>query len=240
MENFLRWVEKILGFIKKYGFINILKSCIIVIVFSFTMSIAFNPKQTISMVVDTVHSVEQTKHESSEEIRKAINPIIIKILDKAIIDMGCDRAFIMEGHNGKSNSIGLGFYFVDMTYESCKIKDLKEAVYWQYTNMPTSIFPFFDYMDSKRYFYGPVDSLSSIDPKVAQKVYENGTKFIVAVEIPRENSANSFIGILGFSYKGNPPKSQEEIKNYMLDVRRKLRILLSLTSLENVNLDQFK
>lgn len=240
MENFLRWIEKILGFIKNYGFINILKSCIIIILFSFTMAIAFNPKETITQIMEVVHSVETTKHSSEEEVRKAINPIITKILDKAIIDMGCDRAFVMEGHNGKSNSIGLGFYFVDMTYESLKVRDLNESIYWQYTNMPTSIFPFFDYMDTKRYFYGPVDSLYEIDPKVAQKVASNDIKFLVAVEIPKENSANNFIGILGFSYKEAPTKSQEEIKNYMLDVRRKLRILLSLTSLENVNLDQFK
>lgn len=240
MENFLRWIEKILGFIKNYGFINILESCLIIILFSLTMAIAFNPKETINQIMEIVHTVEQDKHSAEEEIRKAINPIISSILDKAIIDMNCDRAFIMEGHNGKSSSSGLGFYYVDMTYESCRINDINESIYWQYTNMPTSIFPFFDYLDTNRYFYGSVEELSVIDPKIAQKIKSNHTNFIVTVEIPKEIAANSFIGILGFSYKEPPTKSQAEIKNYMLEVRRKLRILLSLTSLENVNLEQFK
>ena len=39
--------------------------------------------------------------------------VINELLDNSIRDIGCDRAFIMEGHNGKANASGLGFYYID-------------------------------------------------------------------------------------------------------------------------------
>lgn len=240
MENFLQWIEKILGFLKNYGFLNIIKSCIVIILFAFTMAIAFNPRETISMIVKTVHSIEEENHASNKEIRQRINPIINELLDNSLRDLNCDRAFIMEGHNGKANASGLGFYYVDMTYERCRRTTLDNSIYWQYKNMPTSIFPFFNYLDQKRYFYGDVEELSKIDYKLAQMINVNKTNFIVTVEIPGENSANRFIGILGYSFENYPTLTQEQIKNYMLEVRRRVKILLSLTSLNGVDLEKYK
>lgn len=52
MENFLQWIEKILEFLKNYGFLNIIKSCILIILFAFTVNIAFNPKETIKTIIE--------------------------------------------------------------------------------------------------------------------------------------------------------------------------------------------
>lgn len=240
MENFIQWIEKILGFLKNYGFLNIIKSCIVIILFAFTLSIAFNPKETISNIIETVHSIENEKHASAEEVRNKINPIINTLLDNSIIDLGCNRAFIMEGHNGKSNTSGLGFYFIDMTYERYKFSSADNSVYWQYRDMPTSIFPFFNYLDQKRYFYGSIEEMEKIDYKLAQMIKLNGTNFIVAVEIPRKTSANQFVGILGYSFESNPSVTQEQIKDYMLEVRRRIQSLLSLTSVKDVDLTQYE
>lgn len=93
------------------------------------MAIAFNPKETISNIIELVHVIEDENHANSEEIRKHINPIINELLDNSIRDIGCDRAFIMEGHNGKANGGGLGFYYVDMTYERCRKTSLDQSIY---------------------------------------------------------------------------------------------------------------
>lgn len=204
------------------------------------MAIAFNPKETVSNIIELVHVIEDEKHANSAEIRKHINPIINELLDNSIRDIGCDRAFIMEGHNGKANGGGLGFYYVDMTYERCRKTSLDQSIYWQYKDMPTSIFPFFDYLDKHRYFYGDLNSLSQIDSKLAQMINVNGTNFLVTVEIPGKNSVNQFMGILGYSFEVSPNLTQEQIKDYMLEVRRRVQILLSLSSLKEVNLNQFR
>lgn len=240
MENFLQWIEKILIFLKDYGFVNIIKSCIVIILFAFTMAIAFNPKETVSNIIELVHVIEDENHANSSEIRKHINPIINELLDNSIRDIGCDRAFIMEGHNGKANGGGLGFYYVDMTYERCRKTLLDQSIYWQYKDMPTSIFPFFNYLDKRRYFYGDLNSLSQIDSKLAQMINANGTNFLVTVEIPGKNSVDQFIGVLGYSFEVSPNLTQEQIKDYMLEVRRRVQILLSLSSLKEVNLNQFR
>ena len=240
MENFLQWIEKILEFLKNYGFLNIIKSCILIILFAFTVNIAFNPKETIKTIIEWIHVIEKEKHATSEEIRRRINPVINELLDNSIRDIGCDRAFIMEGHNGKANGSRLGFYYVDMTYERCRKTSLDQAVYWQYKDMPTSIFPFFNYLDKRRYFYGDLNSLSQIDSKLAQMINVNGTNFLVTVEIPGKNSVNQFIGVLGYSFEVSPNLTQEQIRDYMLEVRRRVQILLSLSSLKEVNLNQFR
>lgn len=240
MENFLQWIEKILEFLKNYGFLNIIKSCILIILFAFTVNIAFNPKETIKTIIEWIHVIEKEKHASSEEIRRHVNPVINELLDNSIRDIGCDRAFIMEGHNGKANGSGLGFYYVDMTYERCRKTSLDQAVYWQYKDMPTSIFPFFNYLNKRRYFYGGSDELSQIDSKLAQMINVNGTHFLVAVEIPEKNFANQFTGILGYSFENSPKLTQEQIRDYMLEVRRRVQILLSLTSLKEVDINQFR
>lgn len=204
------------------------------------MAIAFNPKETVSNIIELVHVIEDENHANSEEIRKYINPIINELLDNSIRDIGCDRAFIMEGHNGKANGGGLGFYYVDMTYERCKKTLLDQSIYWQYKDMPTSIFPFFNYLDKRRYFYGDLNSLSQIDSKLAQMINANGANFLVTVEIPGKNSVNQFVGVLGYSFEVSPNLTQEQIKDYMLEVRRRVQILLSLSSLKEVNLNQFR
>lgn len=240
MENFLQWIEKILGFLKNYGFLNIIKSCIVIILFAFTMAIVFNPRETVTNIIELVHIIEDEKHATSEEIRKHVNPVINELLDNSIRDIGCDRAFIMEGHNGKANASGLGFYYIDMTYERCRKTSLDQAIYWQYKDMPTSIFPFFNYLDKCRYFYGGLDELSQIDSKLAQMINVNGTHFLVTVEIPGKNSVNQFMGILGYSFENPSKLTQEQIKDYMLEVRRRVQILLSLTSLKEVDINQFR
>lgn len=204
------------------------------------MAIAFNTKETVSNIIELVHVIENENHANSEEIRKRINPIINELLDNSIRDIGCDRAFIMEGHNGKANGRGLGFYYVDMTYERCRKTSLDQSIYWQYKDMPTSIFPFFNYLDKRRYFYGDLNSLSQIDSKLAQMINVNGTNFLVTVEIPGKNSVNQFMGILGYSFEVSPNLTQEQIKDYILEVRRRVQILLSLSSLKEVNLNQFQ
>lgn len=224
MENFLQWIEKILGFLKNYGFLNIIKSCIVIILFAFTMAIAFNPRETVTNIIELVHTIEDEKHATSEEIRKHVNPVINELLDNSIRDIGCDRAFI----------------YVDMTYERCRKTSLDQAIYWQYKDMPTSIFPFFNYLDKRRYFYGGLDELSQIDSKLAQMINVNGTHFLVTVEIPGKNSVNQFMGILGYSFENPPKLTQEQIKDYMLEVRRRVQILLSLTSLKEVDINQFR
>ena len=204
------------------------------------MAIAFNPKEAVSNIIELVHVIEGENHANSAEIRKRINPIINELLDNSIRDIGCDRAFIMEGHNGRANGGGLGFYYVDMTYERCRKTSLDQSIYWQYKDMPTSIFPFFNYLDKRRYFYGDLNSLSQIDSKLAQMINANGTNFLVTVEIPGKNSVNQFMGILGYSFEVSPNLTQEQIKDYMLEVRRRVQILLSLSSLKEVNLNQFQ
>lgn len=204
------------------------------------MAIAFNPKETVSNIIELVHIIEGENYANSAEIRKHINPIINELLDNSIRDIGCDRAFIMEGHNGKANGGGLGFYYVDMTYERCRKTSLDQSIYWRYKDMPTSIFPFFNYLDKRRYFYGDLNSLSQIDSKLAQMINVNGTNFLVTVEIPGKNSVNQFIGVLGYSFEVSPNLTQEQIKDYMLEVRRRVQILLSLSSLKEVNLNQFR
>lgn len=230
MENFLRWIEKVLEFINKYGIINILKSCMIIIIFSITVSFVMNPGKLVNVIMEAITRFNLTIEDESGKLRTYINPAVNSLLDQSILDLDCARAFVLEGHNGKSNHDGLGFYYVDMMYERSRDLTKFPSVYWEYVNMPISIFPIFNYLKENYYFYGSIDDLEKIDTHLAHKISDSNTKFLVLIEIPSRYSNKQAIGVLGYSFESSPKQSQKEIEDYALEIRFKIHKLLTATS----------
>lgn len=235
MENFFQWIEKVLEFINKYGIIGILKSCIIIIIFSVTISFISNPEKGAKSLTEIIQLIDRTLETESVQSRGRINPKINSLLDQSILDLDCARAFVLEGHNGKSNYDGLGFHYVDMMYERSRDLTKFPSVYWEYINMPVSIFPIFDYLKDNYYFYGTIEDIEKIDPHLAHKISDSNIKFVVLVEIPSKYSNQQAIGVLGYSFESRPEKSQKEIADYALEVRFKIHKLLTVTSEKEIN-----
>lgn len=104
--------------------------------------------------------------------------------------------------------------------------------------MPTSMFPFFNYLDENRYFYGTIEELAKIDAKLSRKLIDDGIKFLIVVNIPKDDNSLHSVGVLGYSYKEVPKKSRNNTRDYMMELRYRLRKLLAATSvseIENLN-----
>ena len=115
--------------------------------------------------------------------------------------LGASRVSIMEFHNGKSNPAGLGFYYVDMTYETCNDGQLNVAN--QYVNVNLSLLNIPTILYQEGYWYGTTDELRKTDPMLASMIEQNGTKWIALLLL--EGSAE--LGILEVSFSEVPDAS---------------------------------
>ena len=90
--------------------------------------------------------------------------------------LDASRVSIMEFHNGKSNPAGLGFYYVDMTYEVCS--ESHYSIANQYVNVNLSLLNIPTILYREGYWYGTTECLRKTDPMLATMIERNGTKWI--------------------------------------------------------------
>lgn len=108
-----------------------------------------------------------------KEYRQQNDPIIRSALHDAVWELDAVRASVLEFHNGKENPSGLGFYFADMNYEI--VKDTELFISSQYQNINLSLLNLPDYLYKNGFWYGTVEDLKQIDPKLASMIKSNGT-----------------------------------------------------------------
>ena len=59
----------------------------------------------------------------NHDYRDKASPIVRYLLNKTILKLDADRAFVLEGHNGSSNLANLSFLYMDITYLETAIKN---------------------------------------------------------------------------------------------------------------------
>jgi hypothetical protein len=126
--------------------------------------------------------------------------------------LNANRVSVMEFHNGKTNPSGLGFYYIDMTYEVCKDGYLNIAN--QYTNVNLSLLNIATILYQDGYWYGTTDDLRKTDPMLANMIERNGTTWIALLLL----EGSSELGILEVSFDHEP--SKEELPIIGRDIRK--------------------
>lgn len=128
-----------------------------------------NPGFVIKGVTDIIDSINDDK----KEFRQENDPLIRSALHDAVWQLDAVRSSVLEFHNGKENPSGLGFYYADMNYEIVKNADF--YVSEQYQNINLSLLNLPEYLYDNGYWYGTVEELQQIDPKLASMIKKNGT-----------------------------------------------------------------
>jgi hypothetical protein len=100
------------------------------------MMIRFSINFTPDNYIRTIKDIEITIEDESRIKRAQADVFIREELKQVTECVVASRASVLEFHNGKTNSSGLGFYYVDMSYE---IVDNHEAfISEQYQNISLS------------------------------------------------------------------------------------------------------
>ena len=225
--------EKLIKMSEKYGYWKLTK-VVMFVVFTITMLCLgknfgenYNFKEQkalISQVIDEKDKSRIKTHSNEMKMRTAIKPYVTGLLKSTLIEMGADRAFVIELHNGTNNTTGLPFVHCTMTYE----EDAKgiETIDEDYQNLTLSRFSFPEYLHEHGIWFGDVDEFAKIDPKIASRLKNNNVTYLAVANIRADADE---IGYYGFTYcYGNKPKSEKEIMEYIVLSVQKLSRWLNM------------
>lgn len=148
-------------------------------------------------------------HKKSVEYRMKSTPIIINYLNSLAIETHAHRAFIMEYHNGKSNSTGLKWQFADLTFSN----DNTDHNMYTYVDMPLTDSPHTLYLHRNTFFVGNLEELRMIDKKLSLRMESNDYVYVAMMMIYGKNLEP--IGYLALSFREMPNKDMNRLNSIM-------------------------
>lgn len=190
-----KYISEMIGVITNHGIWKILE----VIIITMLLAIALNPEIILKIAEREKAKIAIEK----KEFRKENDPLIRSALHDAIYEVGACRASVLEFHNGKENPSGLGFFYADMNYEI--VRDTKVFVSDQYQNINLSLLELPNILYNNGFWYGSVEALCKVDPKLGSMIASNGTNWIAFLLL--EGSVE--LGILEISFAEEPKNKQE-------------------------------
>ena len=208
VDSILKWIGDVSNLVTNHGAWKLLSSTFILCVCIFMITVTLNP----GIILDKIEEYTTQLAISKKEWREKNDPIIQAEMRNAMYHLNASRVSVMEFHNGKSNPGGLGFYYVDMTYEVCSEGHFNIANQYVNVNLSLLNIPTILYRDG--YWYGTTDDLRKTDPMLANMIERNGTKWIALLLL--EGSVE--LGILEISFDEIP--SSEKLPTIGRDIRR--------------------
>jgi hypothetical protein len=125
-------------------------------------------------------------------------------------------------HNGTNNVAGLPFIYGEMTYE--EVRSNISHVDEDYTSINLSRFSFPMFIEKNHIWYGTVDELKAIDPKISGRLASNDVTYLAIIDL--HGVVNS-LGYFGFTYcNGKVVPNSKEIETHLMSTAQKLSILL--------------
>lgn len=219
-------LEKFINLVDKYGLFRIFKALCVFLSFAIILYTASHMDKIIDKVVQIQEERHRNEHSAALEFRLKIKPQVDNVLKSSLDDLKADRAFIVEMHNGNSNSSGLPFLYGEMTYETARegVDDIDN----QYTNVNLSRIPLSLYLENNKFWLGSCDDLAKIDKKLAARCFSNDMQYLAICTI---YGTNNEIGYYGVSYTSTSIKNKptkEAILKSLLISSQKLSTLLDL------------
>lgn len=211
LQSVIKNITDVVNLIASHGVWRIIEA-ILILALLLTL---LNPGIVIGTISDIIDQIDDAK----KEFRQENDPIIKGALHDSVWELDAIRASVLEFHNGKENPSGLGFYYADMNYEIVKNQDF--YISQQYQNINLSLLNLPDYLYQNGYWYGTVEELKDLDPKLASMIKNNGTNWIAFLLL--EGSKD--LGILEISFLEEPTNKQfvgKEIRKLGVVVASKL------------------
>lgn len=190
-EKSLSNFEKVLGLISKYGIWNLFKGTVFFVFFSYMVYIAVNP----GAMFERYDNYIREKHARSTEYRMETSPLVRNYLNQLSLEIGADRAYIIEYHNGKSNPTGLQWQFGEMTFLSDNAPD---DIKGEYQEMSLAKYPIFYELNENMFWGGTITDLEEVDKRFALRAKINEAQYVSFAMLYGENLEE--IGVLGISY----------------------------------------
>lgn len=166
--------------LKDYNVFELLKVLFAVLVIVFAISFVRKPEMYVDKVSYILESREnrlEREHASEMYRRDIADQNIRGYLRELARASGADRAWLLEPHNGKSNSTsGLTFSYLDLTGDEPN-PDRPEVDYLnrnEFRDIPASEYPLAGEIYRTGRWWGPLDSMERVDRKLYYKMRAQG------------------------------------------------------------------
>lgn len=214
-------LQRFIDIVKKNKLMDIIKAFTMLLIAGLIISFLAKPDRYFELWGEYVKQKEIERAAQEAEAKAAdfrkrsqVNDDVRTILLTTVIRTDCDRAWLIECHNGTENAAsGIGFYFGSMLHEVLNPSRIVESVQYLYEDFPLTRFPLIDRKAQDGYYYGSIDSLKELDVRLYHELASHGTKEFAAMII--WNQTGVPLGILGLSF------SSTEMN--LIDVGREIR-----------------
>lgn len=221
-------LEKVIKLTEKYGVWKIIKAILLI---GLLLYVVFNINtipETINEIIRQQKVEDVALHDAAIEVRKNIKPQIDTILTNTLNDLNADRVFVLEMHNGTNNTSGLPFLYVEMTY--CQVAENVNHIDEDYINLNLSRFEFPYYLEENHHWYGTIDELRQVDPKLALRLEANGAKYFAIMTI---QGLKNELGYCGISFTNDVTiENTDRMMMRLTQATQKISTLLDKSALD--------
>ena len=189
--NVVSWVEKLGGFINRQGLKNTFLTVMVLFLCIVVGYYAFNPTAIINRV-----SVQQEQaHNEAIQKRKSADQVIRTSIVDLRNNLGAQRAFVFETHNGGNNMAGLPFLYVDMTYDEpvSGMKKLQD----EYKNVSQTRYGIMDEIFENTFWCGSLEDIEAKDKELYYRMVKENVTYLALMLLYGEYNP---IGAIGITY----------------------------------------
>ena len=206
VDKVITIMERVKGFIDKHGLKGTFTTLLTVFVAACVGYYVFNP----GVILEQVQQIQIERHNEAIKARLNADPKIRSYLLEMKVELGADRTYILETHNGGTNLTNLPFLYVDLTYA-----EPRNNLSWlemEYNNLRLSRCPWANYVYNHGFWFGPISDIEEIDLELNQRLSKEGVSYMGMVMMYGEDSMPS--GTLGVVYEndGDRPNDVEVLK----------------------------
>lgn len=189
-EKSLNLFEKLLEMLTKHGPLKMIGTVLFFVFFSWMTYIAVNP----GIIFEKYNEYMSQVHSSSVDYRMESAPLIRAYLNQLAGEVGAERAYILEFHNGKSNPTGMQWQYGDLTFINDGTDDISDEI----QNVSLARYNFANLVHNNSYWAGGIDELLNIDERFYNRMRLNGGVYYAFQMIYGHDMTE--IGILGISF----------------------------------------
>ena len=176
-------------------FFKFIMYIVIIMCAIFCLNVA-RSQSSVDRIID--HALEKARTEQKDmSIRDMVSPKIQRGLIELIFTLDCDRAFVIELHNGKKNVTELPFKYFDMTYEEVNDNRHVKHISQYFVNTMVTHYKLPYYLSKSTFFVGGENEMAEIDRRFADNFEEYGVKYSAFITLRNDVEE---IGFLGVSY----------------------------------------
>lgn len=214
---------KFLRGLKEYNLLELMKVLFAVFVFALVISFVRNPEMYIEKASYAFQLHEnrlEREHAAKMNSRRVADQNISWYLNELRDITGADRAWMLEPHNGGSNSTtGTSFYYLNLTADE-PADGYEPLDKGAFKDIPYSEYPLADLIDKKGRWYGPIDSMMTDDRKLYYRMKAQGMAECAVMAAHSMNLPVCYVGLTWYEGHGmsDPEKVGDAIHKYTMQI----------------------